>query len=87
MEPLNTHFCDVLKTRGVKIAVLYTTYLPLETNDFYKTWIKPFQAEIPNKMKACATDGYYFEVTPSDGIAEAMDMLFRKIVTAPRLTS
>jgi Flp pilus assembly protein TadG len=86
MEPINTHFCEVLKTRGVKIAVLYTTYLPLESNSFYKSWIKPFQAEIPTKMKACATEGYYFEVTPSDGITEAMDMLFRKIVSTPRLT-
>jgi Flp pilus assembly protein TadG len=87
MEPINTHYCDVLKTRGIKIAVLYTTYLPLESNDFYKSWIKPFQAEIPTKMQACATEGYYFEVTPSQGITEAMDMLFRKIVTTPRITS
>jgi hypothetical protein len=86
MEPLDTHYCDVLKARGIKVAVLYTTYLPLESNDFYKSWIKPFQAEIPTKMQACATEGYYFEVTPSDGITEAMDMLFRKIVSTPRLT-
>lgn len=86
MEPINTKYCDTLKARGIKIAVLYTTYVPLDENDFYNQWIKPFQAEIPNKMKACATDGYYFEVTPTQGIAEAMQTLFRKIVSTPRLT-
>ncbi len=86
MEPLNTTYCDTLKARGIKIAVLYTTYLPLPENSFYKSWIAPFQAEIPNKMKACASSGYYFEVSPTQGIADAMNALFQKIVSTPRLT-
>ena len=38
-------------------------------------------------MRACATEGYYFEVSPTEGIAAAMNTLFRKIVSAPRITS
>jgi hypothetical protein len=87
MEPLNTQYCDTLKARGIKIAVLYTTYLPLPENGFYKSWIAPFQAEIPNKMKSCASAGYYFEVSPTQGISDAMNTLFRRIVTMPRITS
>jgi hypothetical protein len=35
-EPINTALCTTLKNRGVLIAVLYTTYLPLPTNAWYK---------------------------------------------------
>jgi Flp pilus assembly protein TadG len=86
-EPIDTAFCAPLKARGVKIAVLYTTYLPLPKNNWYNTWIAPFQAEIPTKMAACASPGLYFEVTPTDGIADAMKALFLKVIRTPRLTS
>ena len=87
MEPLNASHCNALKARGIKVAVLYTTYLPLPKDGFYKKWIAPFQKEIPTQMQSCATEGYYFEVSPTDGIGEAMDVLFRKIVGRVRLTS
>ncbi len=85
-EPIDTSFCKPLKDRGVKIAVLYTTYLPLPSNSWYNDWIKPFQNEIPSRMAACASPGLYFEVSPTEGIAEAMKALFLKVIRAPRLT-
>ncbi|MBX4954558.1 vWA domain-containing protein [Rhizobium lentis] len=86
-EPIDTSFCQPLKDKGVRIAVLYTTYLPLPKNSWYNTWIKPFQSEIPTKMQACASPGLYFEVTPTEGIADAMKALFLKAIRAPRITS
>jgi Flp pilus assembly protein TadG len=86
-EPIDTTQCEVLKNKGYRIAVLYTTYLPLPTNGWYKTWIKPFQNEIPTRMQSCASPGLYFEVSPSQGISDAMNALFLKIVTSPRLAS
>lgn len=85
-EPIDITQCTALKAKGYRIAVLYTTYLPLPTNDWYNTWIKPFQSEIPTRMEACASPGLYFEVSPSQGISEAMSAMFLKIVTTPRLT-
>ena len=85
-EPLNASLCTSLKNKGVKIAVLYTTYLPLPTNSWYNTWIKPFQATIGTNMKACASDGLYFEVSPSQGISEAMNALFKKALNQVTLT-
>lgn len=85
-EPIDITQCTALKAKGYRIAVLYTTYLPLPTNDWYNTWIKPFQDEIPTRMEACASPGLYFEVSPSQGISEAMSAMFLKIVTTPRLT-
>ncbi|RWX10333.1 pilus assembly protein [Rhizobium leguminosarum] len=87
IEPIDTSNCQKLKDRGIKVAVLYTTYLPLPDNDFYNDWVKPFETKIAAKMEECATPGFYFAVSPTDGIEEAMEALFLKIVSAPRITS
>jgi hypothetical protein len=85
-EPIDVKYCTALKDKGYKIAVLYTTYLPLPTNGWYNSWIKPFQNDIPERMKACASPDLFFEVSPSEGISEAMTTLFKKIVNTPLLT-
>jgi hypothetical protein len=85
-EPLPVALCTAIKKRGVKIAVLYTTYLPLPTNAWYNSWIKPFATEMAPTMEACATPGLYFEVSPTQGITEAMNALFQKAVAQARLT-
>lgn len=86
-EPIDTKYCAPLKEQGIKIAVLYTTYLPLPTNSWYNTYIKPFQSEIATKMKECASDGLYFEVGLGSDLSEAMSALFYKIAGKPRITS
>lgn len=94
-QPINVQKCTTIKNTGVKIAVLYTTYLALPTNSWYMTWIDPFNAgpygpspnsQIAKNMQACASPGYYFEVSPTDGISDAMTALFKKAVQAARLT-
>jgi hypothetical protein len=85
-EPIDVQYCNLLKSKGYRIAVLYTTYLPLPTNGWYNSWIKPFQNEIPERMKACASPDLFFEVSPSEGISDAMTTLFKKIVNTPLLT-
>jgi len=86
-EPIDLAFCTKLKDRGIKIAALYTTYLPLPNNSWYNTWIKPFQAEIGPRMQSCASPGMFFEVSPTQGIEAAMKTLFNKVVRSPRLAS
>ena len=95
-SPINPALCTTIKDRGIKIAVLYTTYLALPTNDWYKSWIAPFNAgpygpspnsEIAINMKACASPGFYFEVSPTEGISDAMNTLFQKAVTDARIAS
>ena len=85
-EPLTVSLCSAIKARGVKIAVLYTTYLPLPTNGWYNSWIAPFSGSIATNMQACASPGLYFEVSPSGGIADAMTVLFRQAILSARLT-
>ena len=94
-EPLTVVSCTAMKSRGIKIAVLYTTYLALPTNGWYMSWIDPFNkgsygpsvnSQIAANMQACASPGFYFEVSPTDGISQAMTALFQKVVTAARIT-
>ncbi len=85
-EPLKPANCAALKARGVRIAVLYTTYLPITSNGWYNTWIAPFQSSIGTNMQACASPGLYFEVSPTQGISDAMAALFQRAVAQARLT-
>ncbi|WP_315702510.1 MULTISPECIES: TadE/TadG family type IV pilus assembly protein [unclassified Bradyrhizobium] len=94
-SPINPALCKTLKDRGIKIAVLYTTYLQLPTNSWYMAWIDPFNkgpfgpspnSEIAQNMQACASDGFYFEVSPTQGIADAMNALFKKAVADARIS-
>lgn len=94
-EPINVALCTKIKKRGVKIAVLYTTYLALPTNAWYNTWIAPFNpgpygpsvnSQIALNMQSCASPGFYFEVSPSNGIPQAMNAMFQKVVAQARLT-
>ncbi|MDQ2083973.1 pilus assembly protein TadG-related protein [Xanthobacteraceae bacterium Astr-EGSB] len=85
-EPLGLAVCDAMKKREIKIAVLYTTYLPLPSNSWYTDWIAPFSSKIATRMESCASPGLYFEVSPTDGISEAMTALFHKVIQQARLT-
>jgi hypothetical protein len=84
--PLDPTKCNEMKSRGVKVAVLYTTYLPLPTNGWYNSWIAPWQSQISTKMQECASPGLFFEVSPSQGIEEAMVALFMKATASAHLT-
>jgi hypothetical protein len=95
-SPINPALCTTLKNRGIKIAVLYTTYLALPTNAWYVAWITPFNAgpygpspnsQIAQNMQSCASPGLYFEVSPTQGISQAMTTLFQKAVADARISS
>jgi Flp pilus assembly protein TadG len=95
-SPINPTLCTTLKTRGVKIAVLYTTYLALPTNSWYNSWIAPFNpgpwgpspnSQIATSMASCASPGLYFEVSPTQGISQAMNALFQKAVADAHVAS
>lgn len=85
-EPINVALCTAIKNRGIQIAVLYTTYLPLPTNAWYNQYINPFAGDISSQMQACASPGLLFAVSPTQGISEAMTALFQNAVMTARLT-
>ena len=81
-----TDWCTPLKARGVRIAVLYTTYNPLPTNSFYNANVAPFQPTIGSAASACASPGLYFQVDTDGDITAAMNTLFQKAVATAHLT-
>jgi Flp pilus assembly protein TadG len=97
-----TSMCTTIKNRGIKIAVLYTPYMPVTSNGFYNQWIAssplnnnnlvnpndptdPASNGIGQALKACASPGFYYQVTPTGGIAAAMQALFQKAVSSVTL--
>jgi Flp pilus assembly protein TadG len=82
----NTATCTTVKNRGIRIAVLYTTYLPLPTNSWYNTYIAPFQPQIAGNMQKCASPGLFFQVSTDQDISAAMQALFLQTVATARLT-
>jgi Flp pilus assembly protein TadG len=85
-QPFDTTWCTTVKNRGIRIAVLYTEYLPLPTNAWYNSWISPWQPTIATNLQNCASTGLYFMITTNGDISTAMQALFRQAVATARLT-
>ncbi len=87
IAPIDPTICQPLKNRGIKIAVLYTPFLatsagvsPLSDRD-----IVYWKDDIPVKLQACASPGFYYQAD-SAGIAAAMNQMFQDALRSARLT-
>lgn len=79
-------WCTSIKARGIRIAVLYTEYLPLPTNAFYNSYVSSFQPSIGPTLQSCASSGLYFKVTTGDDITAAMAALFNLTIQSAYLS-
>ena len=84
--PFDTTWCTTVKARGIRIPVLYTEYLPLTTNNWYNSWISPFQSQIAGNIQSCASPGLYTAITTDGDITAAIQALFEQAVATARLT-
>lgn len=86
-QPVNTALCSTIKARGIRIAVLYTTYFPITNNYWYNATVDPFISQVPTNLKACASsDQLYTEVSTDGDITAALKQLFINAVqSAPHL--
>jgi Flp pilus assembly protein TadG len=83
---MSNSYCTTIKNRGIRIAVLYTTYLPLPTNPWYMNNIASFQPNIGTTLQGCASPGLYFQVSTDQDISAAMVALFNIAVATAHLT-
>jgi Flp pilus assembly protein TadG len=83
---MDPSYCTTIKNRGIRIAVLYTTYLPLPTNAWYNQYIAPFQPNIGPNLQSCASPGLYYAVTTNQDISAALIDLFTSAVATAHLT-
>lgn len=91
MGPVPTSLCDSIKARGVRIAVLYTKYLPESASDSWsvnnvKTPYLTPPDKISPALQTCASSGLYYEVTTDDDISAALAALFNKAIATARLS-
>ena len=91
-QPLDPAICTTIKNKNIRIAVLYTQYDDSalhKTNAWYDTWIHPFNgtsSQIETNLQSCASPGLYTEVKTGDDITSALQTLFLKVASDPRLT-
>jgi Flp pilus assembly protein TadG len=83
---INVADCTTIKNRGIRIAVLYTEYLPLPTNNWYNNHVAPFQSNIGSTLQSCASPGLYFMVTTGGDISGALSTLFEQAVESAYLS-
>ena len=84
---IDTSLCATIKNRGIRIAVLYTEYLPQSfTDSWSQTYAAPVQPSIDPALQSCASSGLYYKVTTNDDISAALNALFQKAVATAHLT-
>jgi Flp pilus assembly protein TadG len=83
--PIDPAFCAGMKASGVTVGVLYIDYIPPTGYEFTVT---PFQSSILPNLKACASDGLFYNATSPDGIKAAMSSMLADAMAGdtPRLT-
>jgi Flp pilus assembly protein TadG len=81
--------CTNLKNKGVTVAVVYTSYDPLDDPaGRYSALVAPFQPNIASALQACASPNFFIQADSAGEIASAIQqMLFAAIQqSTPRLT-
>jgi hypothetical protein len=90
--PINTGICTTIKNKGIRIAVLYTQYDDTalhNTNSWYDSWVHPYNGstnDVANNLQSCASPGLYTMVQTGGDITGALQALFLKVASDPRLT-
>ncbi|HLW89884.1 MAG TPA: pilus assembly protein TadG-related protein [Roseiarcus sp.] len=92
----STKTCAAIKARGIKIAILYTTYYPLDggaTGSWYDSYIYQFQPggisgdQIgPDLKNNCASPGLFYQVQVGQDISAALVTLFQMALQSSHLT-
>ena len=82
-----TNWCTTIKNRGIKIAILYTEYLPVTANSWYKTYIAPIQSDIGPALQACASPGLFYDAAIGADLGQALTALFQAVVQNGHLTN
>ena len=90
-EPITPSLCTAIKNRGIRIAVLYTTYLAVTNDGWYNSWIAPFNpatnSQIPTQLQSCASTGLFYQAAIGEDLGAALSNLFQSVTQTARLTN
>lgn len=82
----STDDCAALREAGATVAVIYTTYLPIPSNNWWRTHIDPFDEQIAPNLESCADEGWYFEARFEEDIEAALLKIMDRAIPNPLLT-
>jgi hypothetical protein len=91
IDSSNAGLCTAIKNRNIRIAVLYTTYSPLDNggtsgSTWYDQHVASVQPNIATAAQNCASPGLFYEVDNDADISTALTNLFQRAVATARLT-
>ena len=82
-----TNYCTQIKSRGIRIAILYTDYYPVPSNSFYVSNVEPFQPNIGSALQACALPNLFYDAGIGSDLGAALQMLFNTVTQTAHLTN
>jgi Flp pilus assembly protein TadG len=82
----STDYCSKIKAAGVKIAIIYTEYLPVPVNSFYDEYVEGIQPDLGTALQACASPGLYYDAALDSDLGAALSSLFQAVVQSSTLT-
>jgi Flp pilus assembly protein TadG len=92
-NPTDLTACTTIKNRGIRIAILYTKYLPeaLTGDSWSQSNVAPYLTNVAPALQSCAStqsggSPLYYEVTTDQSISDALAALFRLTVQTAHLT-
>jgi Flp pilus assembly protein TadG len=80
------NWCTTIKNRGVKIAILYTDYLPVPTDSWYTGHIAPILSDVGPALQACASPGLFYDAAIGADLGQALSALFAAATQSGHLT-
>jgi Flp pilus assembly protein TadG len=90
--PGGADWCSTIKNRGIRIAVLYTTYTSSWYRDFMgsgkgiSTFINATTDQAATSLQTCASPGLFYEVQNDGDISAALSALFNMAVQSAYLS-
>jgi Flp pilus assembly protein TadG len=91
---MDNGWCTTIKNRGIRIAVLYTEYLPIPNDNWYMGYgysetypVNTFQSSIASQLQNCASSGLFYEVQTGGDISAALTSLFQLSVQSAYLSN
>jgi hypothetical protein len=86
-EVVTASSCTALKSKGINVAVIYTTYLPMPTKNEYVQLVQPFANNIEPALQSCASTGLYFAAADAADISDAFSAIFAHVLANATLTN
>ena len=81
----STNYCNTIKARGIKIAIIYTEYLPVPVNAYYDENVEPIQTDLGPALQACASPGLYYDAALNSDLGAALATLFQAVIQSASL--